>query len=318
MPAYDQPGSVPAFGYEEPPSTSPALGPRGSAGHDLLTEPVPQETAYAEEGRADLLRDAVRQERVREQAQREGAVQEEPVREEGPPRRPTAHRRDLWRGLSRRDRIMVVGGGQLRLLVLACTREDTTAVDLASGALVRLRVPWPTDHDPDLTAFDVVEATVANDPERDDLAQPEALSAAGLPRHIGTLRGRKVRRMLMRLAAPPGGPLLGFAGTSAPYWDFRGSRPSVALVVPTRGPQLIRRREDGSTWARFGWERDDVWLPVLDLAASRALDAARRDRLSGKSLASALGYRPHYLLASLSRPREGHCYKVITALLPRS
>ena len=224
--------------------------------------------------------------------------------------------KELWRDISRRERIMVVGGAELRLVVLACTWDDTTAVDLASGALVRLRVPWPPGHEPDLGPFDVVEARLADDPERDDLAQPEALTPADLPRHIGTLRGRRLRRMLARLAAPPDGPLLGFPGSSAPYWDFRGSRPSAALIVPTRGPQLIRRQE-GSTWVRFGWDRDDVWLPVLDPRAARALDAARRERLSGKNLATALGYRPHYLLASLSRPRDGHCYKVVTAVLPR-
>ncbi len=178
-------------------------------------------------------------------------------------------------------------------------------------------MPWPDGHRPDLAPFDVVEARLADDPERDDLAQPEALTASSLPRHVGTLRGRRVKRMLARLAAPADGPLLGFTGPSAPYWGFRGARPSAALVIPTRGPQLIRRHEDGSTWVRFGWQRDDVWLPVLDRSAARALDAARRDRLSGKSLATALGFRPHYLLASLSRPRDGHCYKQVTAVLPR-
>ena len=54
-----------------------------------------------------------------------------------------------------------------------------------------------------------------------------------------------------------------------------------------------------------------------DRHAARALDAARRDRLSGKALATALGFRPQYLLASLSQPRDGHCYKVCTAVLPR-
>ena len=163
----------------------------------------------------------------------------------------------------------------------------------------------------------MVEATLADDPERDDLAQPEAATAAGLPRQVGTLRGRRVRRMLQRLAAPPDGPLLGFPGPAAPYWEFRGARPSAALIVPTRGPQLMRRPVDGSTWVRFGWKRDDVWLPVEDRHAWRALDAARRERLSGKALDTALGFTPQYLLASLSQPRDGHCYKVCTAVLPR-
>jgi hypothetical protein len=232
------------------------------------------------------------------------------------PEAPPTSVRALLKDLPRQERVQTDGGTLLRVLVLASTREDTTAVDLASGGLLRLRVPWPDEHEPDLSAFDVVEATLAADPERDDLAQPEALSVDGLPRHIGTLRGRRARRLLHRLVAPPDGPLFGFLGPAAPYWDFRGARPSAALVVPSRGPQLIRRA-DNSTWVRFGWARDDIWLPVVDRHAARALDAARRDRLSGKALATALGFRPQYLLASLTMPRDGHCYKVCTAVLPR-
>jgi hypothetical protein len=67
---------------------------------------------------------------------------------------------------------------------------------------------------------------------------------------------------------------------------------------------------------RFGWEREDVWLPVEDRHADQALAAARRERLTGKDLATALGFRPQYLLVVLTRPREGHCYKVCTAILP--
>ena len=225
--------------------------------------------------------------------------------------------RSVLRDVAPRERALTQGGSRLRLLVLACTADDTTGVDLSSGAVLRLRVQWPEGHGPDLAAFDVVDATLAADPERDDLAQPEATTVADLPRHVGTLRGRKVRKMLSRLAAPPHGPLLGFPGSSAPYWEFRGLRPSVALVAPTRAPQLIRRPADGSTWVRFGWDRDDVWLPVEDAHAARVLDAARRERLAGRALQTALGFAPHYLLASVSRPRDGHCYKVCTAVLPR-
>ncbi len=225
--------------------------------------------------------------------------------------------RSLLRAVPHRHRSAIEGGTDLHLLVLSCTDDDTTAVDLSSGALIRLRVPWPEGHAPDLAAFELVEATLARDPERDDLAQPEAANAADLPRQVGTLRGRRVRRLLARLAAPPDGPLLGFPGPSAPDWEFRGARPSTALVEPTRGPQLLRRPTDGSTWVRFGWERDDVWLPVEDRHAVRALDAARRERLSGKDLATALGFDPQYLLVSLTPPRDGHCYKVCSAVLPR-
>ncbi len=209
------------------------------------------------------------------------------------------------------------GGAELSLLVLACNEEDTSAIDLASGALIRLRVEWPVGHEPDLAPFDLVEARLADDPETDDLAQPEAATVVGLPRHVGTMRPRRARKLLRALAASPDGPLLGFPGASAPYWEFRGQRPSAALIVPARGPQFIRRAREDSTWVRFGWDRDDVWLPVECDEATRALDAARRDRLSGKSLGTALGFRPHYLLVALTQPRDGYCYKVCTGVLPR-
>ena len=240
--------------------------------------------------------------------------------EPGEARRPTAATdasRLVRRSARRRHRVPTAGGSTLHLLVLSSTLEDTTVVDLATRTVLRVRVPWPEGYEPDISTFDVVEVTLADDPERDDLAQPEATTVADLPRHVGTLRGRHVRKLLRRMVATPDGPLLGFPGASAPYWEFRGFRPSVALIEPTRSPQLIRRSADGSTWVRFGWDREDVWLPVEDRRAARALDAARRERLSGKSLASALGFEPQYLLVTVSPPRDGHCYKVCAAILPR-
>lgn len=232
------------------------------------------------------------------------------------PRNGTAQ--EIARSIKTRPRIEVAGGSTLTVLVLACHAEDTTGVDLASGTLVRVRVEWPEDHGPDLAPFDVVEAHLADEPERDDLAQPEAVTADSLPRHLGTLHGRRVRRLLHRLVAPVEEHVLGFPGASAPYWEFRGFRPSLALVVPTKGPVLFRRIGDRSVWVRFGWGRSDNWLPVEDPRAERALDVARRDRLLGKDLAAALGFKPHYLVAAVTTPRDGHCYKTVRALLPRS
>jgi hypothetical protein len=232
------------------------------------------------------------------------------------PRNGTA--RAIARSITPRPQIEVAGGTALTMLVLACNPEDTTGVDLASGTLVRVRVDWPEDHGPDLAPFDVVEARLADEPERDDLAQPEAVTATGLPRHLGTLHGRRVRRLLHQLTAPAEEHVLGFPGASAPYWEFRGFRPSLALLSPTKGPVLFRRIGDRSVWTRFGWGRSDNWLPVEDPRAERALDAARRDRLQGKDLSAAMGFKPHFLVAAVSTPRDGHCYKTIRALLPRS
>jgi hypothetical protein len=252
-----------------------------------------------------------------ERDERDDLVATEPT-ERREPTHPTDPVRLLRRSAHRRHRVPTAGGSTLHLLVLSSTLEDTTVVDLATRTVMRIRVPWPEGHEPDIATFDVVEVTLADDPERDDLAQPEATTVTDLPRHVGTLRGRHLRKLLRRLVANPDGkPLLGFPGASAPYWEFRGFRPSVALIEPTRRPQLIRRQADGTTWVRFGWNRDDVWLPVEDRNAARALDAARRERLSGKSLATALGFEPQYLLVTVSPPRDGHCYKVCAAILPQ-
>jgi hypothetical protein len=123
--------------------------------------------------------------------------------------------------------------------------------------------------------------------------------------------------VVRHLVAPDEPHLLGFPGPSAPYWEFHGMRPSVALVVPHRGPLLFRRRADGTVWARFSAARSDNWLPVEDRRAMAALWASRRDRLSGKGLSTAMGFRPHFIVVSISRPRDGHCYKTVAAILPR-
>jgi hypothetical protein len=214
-------------------------------------------------------------------------------------------------------RLPPVPAGTHRAMVIACSPDDTVAVDLASGAIIRLRVAWVEGREPDLAPFELVDVTLSDDPQRDDLAQPEAVTVDGLPERVGALAGRRARRVLRHLVAPSEQHLLGVPGTSAPYWEFRGMRPSVALVVPTRGPLLFRRRGDDSVWARFGWPRSDNWLPVDDRRAVAALWAARRDRLSGKDLANALGFRPHFLVVALSKPVGGHCYKTVMALLPR-
>lgn len=202
-------------------------------------------------------------------------------------------------------------------LVLGSTNETTTVMDLASHTIVRWRIPWPNGVETDLVTFDVVEGQLAGNIERTDLAQPEAVTIAELPRRLGSYRGRHIRHWLEELATPADGPLFGFRGPSAPYWEFRGERPSVALIAADRGPQLLRRHDDGSTWVRFGWFGDDVWLVCEDSHAVRTMEATRRSSLAGKDLATSLGFRPAYVLTTLSRPVDGHCYKSCTGLLPR-
>jgi len=137
--------------------------------------------------------------------------------------------------------------------VLGSTNETTTVVDLKSQTIVRWRIPWPSDYVTDLAVFDVVEGVLAEDIERNDLAQPEAVTLADLPRRLGTYHGRRVRRWLEQLASPADGPLFGFRGPSAPYWEFRGERPSVALIAADAGPSsYVDRTTDPRGFASAG------------------------------------------------------------------
>lgn len=207
-------------------------------------------------------------------------------------------------------RYLVLGDGQLT--------DDIVAVDLDSGVLVRLQGGLPAAPDGTIAPFDVVDAVVSAPGAADDPSRPEALLVAGPLQRAGTRRGRRLRRRLRSMVAPPEPHLLGFPGTSWPYWQLTGGRPSVALVTPSRGPMLFRRSEDGSAWVRFGWYRTDNWLPLQDRRAVAALEASGRRRLSGKALVNALGFRPVYLVVAVGLPRSGYCTKGVLALLPRS
>jgi hypothetical protein len=209
-------------------------------------------------------------------------------------------------------------GSTMLAVVLGSSNSITTVMDVASRSIVRWRVPWPTGVESDLRLFDLVRGELSFSTERDDLAQPEALNLADLPVRLGTYRHKRLREWLEALKTPTEGQLFGFRGPSSPYWEFRGERPSVALITPERGPQVLRRDDDGTTWVRFGWSGEDIWLFCDDPALIRMMDTTRVSSLSGKDLATAIGYKPQYVLAALSDPVEGHCYKVCLGILPRN
>ena len=209
-------------------------------------------------------------------------------------------------------------GSTMLAIVLGSSNSITTVMDVASRSIVRWRVPWPTGVDSDLRLFDLVRGELSFSTERDDLAQPEALNLADLPVRLGTYRHKRLREWLEALKTPTEGHLFGFRGPSSPYWEFRGERPSVALITPERGPQVLRRDDDGTTWVRFGWSGEDIWLFCDDPALIRMMETTRVSSLSGKDLATAIGYKPQYVLAALSDPVEGHCYKVCLGILPQN
>jgi hypothetical protein len=216
------------------------------------------------------------------------------------------------------DFVDIEPGSSMLAIVLGSSKSITTVLDVASKTIVRWRVPWPTDVESDLRLFDLVRGELAFSIERDDLAQPEAINLTDLPVRLGSYRGKRLRKWLEALKTPSEGQLFGFRGPSSPYWEFRGERPSVALITPERGPQVLRRDDDGTTWVRFGWAGEDIWLFCDDPALIRMMETTRVASLSGKDLAAALGYKAQYVLAVLSAPVGGHCYKVCLGILPRN
>ena len=195
--------------------------------------------------------------------------------------------------------------------------EDTTVVDLATRTVMRVRVPWPEGHEPDIATFDVVEVTLADDPERDDLAQPEATTVADLPRHVGTLRGRHAaqaaaaagghpRRAAARLPRAVG-PLLGVPGLPPLGGPDRADPRAPADPPPRRrldlGPLRLGPRRRLA--AGGGPQR----RPGARCGTPRAPEREEPGHGARVRAAVPAGHG--------SPPRDGHCYKVCAAVLPR-
>ena len=147
-------------------------------------------------------------------------------------------------GDPRREQVAVAGGTPLLLLVLVSNREDTTAVDLASGAVVRLRVPWPSAttrtwrpstwwRPPSLGTPSVTTSPSRRRPPRPTC--PARSARCGGARSAACSNGWRHPRTDRCWGSPAPPPRTGSSGAT---------RPSVALIVPTRGPQLFRRPDE--------------------------------------------------------------------------
>ncbi|MHB8294181.1 MAG: hypothetical protein ACYDH5_06045 [Acidimicrobiales bacterium] len=214
------------------------------------------------------------------------------------------------------------GGTELEMLVLASDGAGIAAVDLASGAFVRAELPRPMAEPPG--AYDVVTAVVSEQPYLPDPAKPEAVLLKGEPEPGHSLRRRQVDKVLRRQLLPGGQPLLGFLGPATPYWEVAPTRPSLALLQPASGPIVFsgERRSPGEDlqvqlWCRFGWDGAEHQLLLEDPAVGASIVKSGQSGISGKVLASVIGFEPRYLLLALTPPRRGHCYKVVVAVLPR-
>lgn len=208
-----------------------------------------------------------------------------------------------------------VAGSELKLLVLATGSDGCAAIDLDSGAFVRARgggLPALGLH-----PYDVMSAQLALDEEPPDPASPEAITLGGPPRPLGRLRHRRAERYVRRLLAPTGPALLGFVGSSVPYWDLSGTGPSLALVELERGMQVGAEQGPHPVWARFQLAQTLHHLPATDPRLLAVMRGSRHAYLAGRDLERALGFDPWYLLIALSPPLDGRCYKTVAAALPR-
>jgi hypothetical protein len=213
-------------------------------------------------------------------------------------------------------------GERLRCLVLAPGPQEWAAVDVDSGAIVRARpgavgpLAGGRQRPAVVTAFDLVEVVLAEDGEPPDPGRPEAIALASAPEPLGRLRPRHARRLLASLVARTNArPLLGSVGPAVSYGDLDGTRPSVVVVEPTRGPELVA--VDDRVWATFGLPGGAERLPVVDARACAAATSLPGTVLSRSGAAAMLGFDPRYLVIALVPPVGGHSRKAVIALLPR-
>ena len=213
-----------------------------------------------------------------------------------------------------------LGGSELAMIVLAASPEGCIGIDADSGALVRASVPglWSEPVAP----FDLVTATMADPAELVfDPAQPEAVLLDGPVEVVGQLPRRRVERLLRLLRHPRHGHLLGWAGPAIVYWTLEGDHPSAAILDLATDPIVLARapapgRPD-TPRCRFSWAGRTLELPITDRRVTAAFRRHELPMLSGRALADAVGGRPRYLLVALTPPVNGHCYKVVAAVLPR-
>jgi hypothetical protein len=159
-----------------------------------------------------------------------------------------------------------------------------------------------------LRAYDVVHVTLAKDPEAvPDPSEPEGLKLAGGAERVGRITGRKAEKLLRPLVHPDGEPLLGSHAPALPYWERRPDHPSIGLVEPEG--QVVLRREPAYLACRFRWLGAVRELPCLDRRIAGEMDRAGQIGRSAE--------RKTRLVVALTPPIDGHCHKVVSAVLPR-
>jgi hypothetical protein len=167
-----------------------------------------------------------------------------------------------------------------------------------------------------VTALDLVEIVLAADGEPPDPGRPEAVALAAPPTLLGRLPARQSRRLIASLVARDNvRPLLGAVGPSVPYSDLDGIAPSIVVVEPTRGPEIVS--VDGTVWSTFGLRGAHERLPLIEPRTVAVASVVPGTVLTRAGAASMLGFEPRYLVVALVPPVGGHARKTVIGVLPR-
>jgi hypothetical protein len=210
-------------------------------------------------------------------------------------------------------------GEHLRCLVIAPGPEEWAAVDVDSGAIVRAypgAVGASGGGETPVAVLDLVEIELADDPGPPDPGRPEAVVLASAPQRLGRLRARHARRLVASLVARGNvRPLLGTVGPAISYSELDGTAPSIVIVEPTRGPEIVA--VEGKVWSTFGMPGADERLPVVEARTAAVASLVPGTVLTRQGAASMLGYDPRYLVVALVPPVGGHARKAVIGVLPR-
>jgi hypothetical protein len=197
-------------------------------------------------------------------------------------------------------------GSVLRLLVLSTGQRHCVAIDLASGALVRAWSAAPIDQR--LGPYDIVEVTVASDPDViPDPTEPEAVVIGRPPKPDGRMTGRAARRLIRPLLYTETSPLLGFHGPAMPFWERKPDQPSVTVVEPKSA--LVVTQHGEGLWCHFLWGGRPQVIACRDPRFTSSLQKVGHNGVR---------FRPGtQLVVALSPPVDGHCYKIVESIVPR-
>lgn len=196
------------------------------------------------------------------------------------------------------------------LIILANNSNELFAIEIATYALIRVEIPHES--------FYVKPLTFARALELEPLVElteffPDFYKASDVIFFNHRMSLTRAKRLLNTYHAPKNYPLFGIRGYSISFELLNGTHPSLAIVLPEKGPYVVSQ---DPMYLQFstGIVTEEVLLANEFLA--KLIHTQKDLQIDRKSLASSLGYKPRRLLAILQRPQNGYLTKAIVGMLP--